>query len=256
MRTHSHSLKEKRHSLIIAGQRLSYRTLGAGPPLVMLHGYGVSGSLWLPTLPYLAQRHEVFVLDLPGHGHSSLSAPWQLRAVAPVVAQWLTSMQLAPIALLGQSMGGAIALQLTAENPGSVRQLILVSAAGLPLGVTLPQLAGRSVRSFFQHQNGRYPLALIRDMLHPRFRLLWRAAQEIVASDFRAEIAAVAKLVLPVLIIWGEEDILLPISLGYQLHAALPHATFVTLPRCGHRPMLAQPEKFSSIILQFLQTSQ
>jgi pimeloyl-ACP methyl ester carboxylesterase len=79
--------------------------------------------------------------------------------------------------------------------------------------------------------------------------LFWQTAQEMVHSDFRAEIAAVK---IPALIIWGKQDVLLPVSLGQALHAALPHATFIILPDSGHRPMLAHPELLSTMVLDFL----
>jgi pimeloyl-ACP methyl ester carboxylesterase len=71
-------------------------------------------------------------------------------------------------------------------------------------------------------------------------------------SDLRAELAVIAA---PTLIVWGERDALLPIALGRALNAALPHAMFISLPACGHRPMLAQPERFSQIVLDFLQAN-
>ena len=243
---------EKHHSLIIAGHHLYYREIGTGSPLVMLHGYGVSGYMWQRVLPYFAQHYHVFIVDLPGHGQTRARLPWQLRTIAPLLVQWLRQMEIAPVILMGQSMGGAIAIHITAEHPELVKQLVLVSAAGLPLEAQFAQLVVRSIRSATQ-RGGRYPLLLLRDVAQPRFRVLWQAAQEMTISDFRTEITTVAQLQLPTLIIWGEQDLLLPISLGYGLQAALPHATFITMPNSGHRPMLSEPEHFSRIVLQFLQ---
>jgi len=68
-------------------------------------------------------------------------------------------------------------------------------------------------------------------------------------SDFRAELA---RITTPTLIIWGERDVMLPIALGHALQEALPHATFMAMPHCGHRPMLAQPALFSKSVVAFL----
>ena len=245
------SVSEKSFTITIDGQSLYYRVIGSGSPLVLLHGYGVSGHVWERTLPYLSQQREVFVVDLPGRGWSKLTRSWCLREVAPVLATWLRYMQLPPIALTGHSMGGAIAIHLAAHAPQLVERLVLVNAAGMPLQANLPVLATRSVRSMLQPGGGSYPWPLVRDILRrPRLRLLWQAAQEMMSSDFRAELA---KITVPTLIIWGERDILLPISLGEALGAALPHAIFVRLPDCGHRPPLAQPEVFSRLVLEFLE---
>ncbi|HZR43675.1 MAG TPA: alpha/beta hydrolase [Ktedonobacteraceae bacterium] len=242
-------MMETVHHTTVAGHHLFYRTAGAGSPLVLVHGYGTSGALWLRVLPALAQRHKVFLVDLPGHGNSRLAGPWRLREMAPLLACWLRDMQLPPISLIGQSMGGAIALHLTALAPELVDRLILVSAAGMPLQASLPTLALRSTRSVFQPGSGGYPLRLLRDTLQPRPRVWWQSATEMIESDFREEIATIT---LPTLILWGERDLLLPIDLGRALHQALPDATFVSLPQSGHRPMLTQPAIFSQIVLDFL----
>jgi pimeloyl-ACP methyl ester carboxylesterase len=239
------------HLMIINGYQLSYRSAGSGLPLVLLHGYGTSGHLWQRTLPYLTQQRQVFVVDLPGHGRSKLSSPWQLREVAPLLATWLRQLELPPIALVGHSMGGAIAIHLTAYAPELVERLVLVDAAGMPLQAPLPVLAVRSVRSTFQPGGGGYPWPLVRDVLRrPRLRLLWQAAQQMMSSDFRTELA---RITIPTLILWGERDFLLPLEMGQALAMALPHASFLTLPNCGHRPPLTQPGLFSRLILDFLQ---
>jgi len=242
-------LAERTEFITIDHHRLYYRVAGGGPPLVLIHGFGVSGYVWQRALPYLAQQHEVFVVDLPGYGHSRTNGAWHLRDMAPLLAHWLQKLQLSPIALMGHSMGGAISIHLAAHAPELVSRLVLVNAAGIPLQTPLPALASRSFHSFFQPGNGSLPLPLVRDLLHPRIPLLWQTAQEMKRSDFRAELA---QITIPTLIIWGERDVMLPIALGHALQEALPHATFLMMPRCGHRPMLAQPALFSKSILAFL----
>lgn len=237
------------HVITIGGQRLYYRVAGIGPPLVLIHGYGVSGQMWNRCIPYLAQQKQIFIIDLPGHGRSTLSGAWRLREVAPLLAQWLRTLELPAAGLVGHSMGGAIAAHLAAHAPDLVARLVLVDAACLPLDRTLPVMITRSARSMIQHGGGSYPLTMLRDILKPRLRLLWQAAREMDSSDYTAELAA---LTLPTLIIWGERDVLLPLTLGKALAEALPHATFVTLPESGHRPPLAQPVEFSRLVLDFL----
>ncbi len=237
------------HIITIAGQRLYYRVAGSGPPLVLVHGYGVSGQMWNRSIPYLAEQRQVLIIDLPGHGHSTLSGTWRLREIAPLLAQWLQVMALSPVALVGHSMGGAIAAHLVAHAPNLVERLVLVDAACLPLDKALPIMMTRSARSILQRGGGSYPLPMLRDTLKPRLRILWQAAREMGNSDFRAELAS---LTLPTLIIWGERDILLPLALSHSLVEALPHAMFVTMPESGHRPPLSQPAEFSKLVLDFL----
>lgn len=249
-----HKLIETSHAIIIDGQRLYYRCVGEGPPLVLLHGYGMSGQMWQRCLPYLAQQHEVIVLDLPGHGRSGYMNSWQLRGIAPLLATWLRCIHLSSITLVGHSMGGAIAIHLAAYAPELIERLVLANAVGMPLKRKLPTLFASTLHSRLQPGRGGYPWPLIQDIFRrPRLRMLWRAAQQISSSDFRAELAT---LTMPTLIIWGEDDVLIPLSQGQALSAALPHARFVTVPNCGHRVPLSQPEKFSRHIMGFLHPSE
>ncbi|GAC1421999.1 MAG: alpha/beta hydrolase [Ktedonobacteraceae bacterium] len=239
-------------SMSLHGYRLHYRVIGVGSPLILIHGFGVSSHVWQRVVPYLAQEHQVFLVDLPGYGRSTYRetrASWRLREMAPLLAAWLQRMGLSSVHLMGHSMGGAIAIQLAAHAPEVVKSLLLVDAAGIPFRTTFLALAARSARSFVQLKNGSYPLPLIRDVLRPRIRLFWQGATQMVDSDFRAEIAT---LTMPALIIWGEHDVLVPISLGYELRDALPHAVFVPISNSGHRPMLAQPALMSGVVLAFL----
>ena len=239
--------------LRVKGYITAWQDSNSGPPLVLVHGYGVSGQMWNRCMPYLAQERQVYIVDLPGHGRSTLSGAWQLREIAPLLAQWLRRLELPPVALVGHSMGGAIAVHLAAYAPDLVERLVLVDAACLPLDRALPVMITRSARSMVQRGGGSYPLAMLRDTLKPRLRLLWQAAREMGSSDYTAELAT---LTLPTLIIWGERDVLLPLTMGKALAEALPHATFVTLPESGHRPPLSQPVEFSRLVLDFLSPTQ
>lgn len=249
MRSKDPPLETTVHTIRVADQSLSYRTVGTGQPLVLVHGYAASGHMWQLVLPYLAQHYQVFVVDLPGHGRSPLTGTWRLREVAPLLIRWLQEMRLPPVSLMGHSMGGAICIQMAAAAPEILRSVILADSAGLPLNAHLPKLVVRSVRSALQPGNGRYPMAMIRDMVRPRPRLWWQCARELVESDFSQEAARISA---PTLIIWGGRDVMIPINVGHTLNKAIPHASFEIIESCGHRSMIGQPDTFSKVVLDFL----
>jgi 3-oxoadipate enol-lactonase len=242
---------EAGHTTTIQGQRIYYRCLGSGTPLVLLHGYAATSLLWQRCLPFLAQQHQVIAIDIPGHGHSTYSGPWHLNDIAPLLVLLLRQLNLMPMAIMGHSMGGAIAIHLSAIAPDMVERLVLVDSTGVPLEAGMSTLAIRSIRSALTPQGGSsYPLSIQLGMLKPTPYLYWQVAQEMVKSDFRKELAS---LNLPTLIIWGKQDVLLPIQLGERLSKALPNAQFISIPDAGHRLPLSHPELFSRIILEFLQ---
>jgi pimeloyl-ACP methyl ester carboxylesterase len=243
--------REMGHTITIEGQRIYYRSFGSGTPLVLLHGYAATGLLWQKCLPFLAQQHQVIAIDIPGHGQSKLTGPWHLSDMAPLLALLLQQMDLMPAAVIGHSMGGAIAIHLSTLAPDMIERLVLVDSTGMPLEAGIPTLAARSVRSALTPQGGNsYPLSVQLGMLKLDPYLYWQVAQEMVKSDFRNELAS---LNLPTLIIWGEQDVLLPVELGERLSKALPHAQFMRIPDAGHRLPLSHPELFSRIVLEFLQ---
>jgi pimeloyl-ACP methyl ester carboxylesterase len=233
----------------IEGYRLHYRIAGHGPPLVLIHGYGVSGYVWQRVWPYLVEHHKVVIVDLPGYGRSTYTGEWQLRTMAPLLADLLQRLDLSQVSLLGHSMGGAIAIHLADYAPEMVEHLVLIDSAGLPLQDNLSTLALRGLRSLLQRESGGYPPRLVLDVLRPHTRLLWQNAQEMMRSDFSSELARVK---VPTLIMWGARDLLLPLQLGYDLNKSIPHSQLVVLPQSGHRPMLTQPQEFSRIALEFL----
>src|SRR5437667_5924720 len=123
MKPNSKMVMETSQCVMISGQCLFYRVAcvpcatGMGSPLVLLHGYGVSGAIWQRVLPLLVQNYQVIVVDLPGYGRSQFTGTWRLREIAPLLARWLQQMELRPVVLIGHSMGGAIAIHLTASVP-------------------------------------------------------------------------------------------------------------------------------------------
>src|SRR5205823_10179299 len=113
----------------VNGLKLYYETRGLGRPLILLHGGLMSGEMFGPVLPQLAERHQVFVVDLQGHGRTAdIDRPIDVRLMAGDIAALIEHLGLASPDVVGYSLGGGVALQTAAKYPKKVRRLVMVSA--------------------------------------------------------------------------------------------------------------------------------
>jgi len=108
--------------------RLHVESMGRGPALVLLHGFALHGGLFAPLVPAFAKRHRVHVVDLPGHGHSAPIDPWTLDAVVAALERAFATQQ-QPLAVMGWSLGGVIALAWALAHPDRLRKLVLVGTS-------------------------------------------------------------------------------------------------------------------------------
>jgi pimeloyl-ACP methyl ester carboxylesterase len=240
--------------------RMRYFVGGDGPPLVLVHGLGGAASNWNELVPALARRHRLLVPDLPGHGGSSaLPAVSGLGAFADRVALVAERERMLPAAVVGHSLGGAIALRWTLRRPGDVAALVLAASAGLSIG----NVWGRQLLSIFSMvRPGRLaahrrswvarspllrrlvfgvvsvadPLALTNDavegflaaqLLHTDIDAAWQALR---GDDAREELDGVQ---CPALVLWGADDAQLPLDDAFEYTRRL-HARLRVIPGCGH----------------------
>ena len=248
---------------------LSYHRAGSGDLLVLIHGLGATWRIWRPILPALAERYEVLAVDLPGFGGSPPTDRADVTAYADVVADLAGR----PFHAVGSSMGGGIALELgrrgvaqsvTAFAPvgfwGPVArrwcQLAVTSgrSAARTLGPVLPRLvgtkAGRAVA--FGLYYGRPaqvdPVTGVEDANALAEAPGFTAARRSFATHRFSDPGALHGI--PVTIVWGERDYILPVRQARAAEAALPHARHVRLPRCGHLPFGDDPDTCVDLIRQ------
>lgn len=251
--------------------RLHAETTGAGPALVLVHGWGLHSGIWTPLLPALARRFEVTCVDLPGHGLSpAATTPLDLEAMAEAVAA------VAPpgAAWLGWSLGGQVALAaaLAGRMTGPLVLVAttpcFVAARDWPCGVAPEVLDGfarslaadhaKALRDFLalQLRGDRRAAALLRLL---RAALAERPAPDAAAlrdglailagTDLRDRLGGIDQ---PALVIAGARDRLTPADAGRRLAAALPGARCVVLPDAAHAPFLAAPGAFTADLADFL----
>ena len=269
----------------VDGRRTRVRVDGDpdNPPVLLLHGVGRSLEDWATQWERLSGAYRVITLDIPGFGFSSRpSEPMTLRALAQGVVETLDVLgEPRPLHVIGNSLGGAVALQLLEMQPHRVASLVLVNSAGFGREVTLllrmltlpvigrvatrrttragARMLERAIfadRSLASRQRIEHAIAIGRQpdrgvVMHEIAREL--ASGRGVKPGWRNELSRTAtRQSRPTLIIWGDRDRVLP---AHQLDAArriMPHAKTHLFTGVGHMPQIERPDEFADVVLGFL----
>ncbi|WP_018347409.1 alpha/beta fold hydrolase [Longispora albida] len=247
-----------------------YERRGAGSPLVLLHGIGHHWQAWAPVLDGLAARHDVIAIDLPGFGASAGIDRYEMSHVVGRLAEFFTELGVERPHVAGNSLGGALALELAAA--GHVASATALDPAGfwsrLEFGYTAGVLVGYRMLSFapralirrtlrtarlrrissalFYGRPGQLdPEVLFSDMMALRSgRAFTRVARAGIGYQFTGSPAS------PVTVAWGTKDRILRPRQADRARERLPEARHVWLPGCGHLPMYDDPELVTRTILE------
>ena len=217
---------------------------GDGPPLVMVHGVASRAADAAPLFRALSRTHRIYALDLLGYGKSDQprDADYSVRMQADVVRGFMDTLRIRQADVLGISMGGWVALTVAAEHPERVRRLVLVSSAGLPYPTTLHERSFSAnnldeLRASIALQTDRtVPTFILRDLLRRSKRKAWVVRRSMSAMLTRRETleGRLKRVTMPVLLVWGTRDRIVPISVAAAMQREMPHARLVALEGCGH----------------------
>lgn len=274
----------------IHGHRRAFRIAGSGPVIVMLHGVGDSSTTWEPVHAKLAQRFTVIAPDLLGHGESDKPhADYSLASFANGLRDLLTVLEIDRVTLVGHSFGGGLAAQFAYQYPQFVERLVLVSAGGVTKDVSLAlRLAAMPM--------GAEALSVLRvPGAVPAVELASRALGNVVGSTrFGRDIASLPRLIgglrkpgavaafartlrgvvdtrgqfvtmldrtylmpgLPVQIIWGEDDQIIPVSHARAAHEQIPGSRLEIFQQSGHVPHDTDPDRFVATIEKFIDSTE
>ena len=225
--------------------RIHYFEGGAGEPLVLVHGLGGRALDFAPIMPALARDHRVFALDLLGYdGSDRPDVDYSVTLETGILRQFLDSQGLTRVDLAGWSMGGWIAMQYAAQRPERVRRLVLLDSAGLKFTPTfdLHLLAPhtmtdiRELEKLLTPRPGRVPAFILRDFLRQKRAEDWMIERTVANMTTGRELmdGKLANVTMPVLIVWGKQDVLTPLSAAEALRREMPQSALVVLDGCGH----------------------
>lgn len=273
--------------LELHGDRFAYRDAGSGDEaLLLIHGMAGSSETWRGVIPQLAKKYRVIAPDLLGHGQSAKPrSDYSLGAFAVWLRDLLDELGISRATVVGQSLGGGVAMQFAYQHPDYCQRLVLISSGGLgpDVGWTLRLLSapgaelllpiiapppivtvGNKVRSWFSE----------RGIQSPRGAETWSAYSSLSDSqtrqaflrtlrsvvDYRGQsVSALNRLHLtsdlPTMVIWGDQDRIIPIEHGYSVAEARPGCRLEVLPGVGHFPHVERPGEVADLIDDFVSTT-
>jgi pimeloyl-ACP methyl ester carboxylesterase len=222
--------------------RIHYLIGGDGPTLLLLHGHPSKALEWGPLLYRLTNAHKVIAIDFVGYGESDApDVDYNISTQANVALGLLDALGIWQTDILGFSMGGWIALKVATDHRDRVRRLILVDSAGLtfPTTLTADSFVPRTLTEFREmerlHSDRRLPDFVAKDLLRvsqDRSWVLQRMGSSLLS--FREALdGRLGNLNMPILVIWGKEDRLIPYTVA-RFQRELPGAKLVTIESCGH----------------------
>ncbi len=264
------------------GVKINYYEAGQGPPVILLHGFGACAYTWRFLAPELAKDHRVFTIDLKGYGLSDKpeDGKYAVSDQADLVAAFIRQKDLHDLVIMGHSMGGGVTLmtylKVREDQPARVKRLVLIDSAGYPqklpwfiwlaqapvLGsvggkLVSPRTAAAMVlRKCYYHKDRiteeQIDTYAYYGSLPGAREAVTQTARQLVPDDIDALTARYKTISVPVLIIWGADDEVVPLSVGKNFKRDIPGSELVILPECGHIPLEEEAGATQQAIAAFL----
>lgn len=272
----------------IHGQRVHYRRGGDGPVLLLVHGITSSLRTWDAVFDRLAEHHTVIAPDLPGHGRSDKpKGDYSLGSYAGALRDLLVLLGIQRATIVGHSLGGGIAMTFSYQFPERVDRMVLVDSGGLGEEVSvalraatlpgaelaLPFLFGPVTQTALSAAGsvlGRFGLKAspnTRGLIEGLESLGDGAARRAFVQTARSvldsrgqRVDALGRLYLaeelPILLIWGQHDPIIPLSHAERAIELVPHARFEVFPGAKHFPFNDDPDRFVEVVADFVKTTE
>lgn len=247
--------------------RVHYFVGGQGKPLLLVHGLGARAEDWAPEIPQYAKHgFRVYAIDLLGCGRTSRpNISYSIQQQADLVNGFLDTMHLEQVDIAGWSMGGWVSLLYTLNHPQRVDRLVVMDSAGLLFEATFgpsifepktPQQLAELTALLTPHPD-RLPGFVTRDVLRRMGRNAWvihRTVKTMLAGQDLLD-GRLGQIHVPVLIVWGAQDTLIPPSSGEQMHKDMPQSVLELYQGCGHIAPLNCADRIVPNVRQFLDSS-
>jgi pimeloyl-ACP methyl ester carboxylesterase len=254
------------YSMILDGQKVHYLEGGTGDPIVLVHGLGASAqNNWRNLMPiFVRGGHHVYAMDLLGYGESATPADrtYSIAEEAKFVEAFLDAKRLDRVAVAGVSMGGWIAAAVALDQPQRVTRLVLIDSAGLSftpdfdLALFTPQNRAQvdAQMAILTPDPWRIPGFVKDDLVRRSARHAWVIRRSLAAMQTGADLLdqRFPSLKMPLLLVWGKQDVLTPLDIGQRMHQAAPQSVLEVYDGCGHLAVETCVDRIAPRISTFL----
>jgi pimeloyl-ACP methyl ester carboxylesterase len=246
--------------------RVHYFVGGRGTPLLLIHGLGARSEDWTPQMPMYAKRgFRVYAVDLLGCGRTDRpDIAYTIGQQVDVIQEFLTAVHVERADVAGWSMGGWVALQFALQHPERVNRLVAMDSAGLKFDTKLrpdilepnnvPELERLEAVLMARHYYipGFVERDLLRTMQSNR-AVVHRTLESLLREegDFAERLS---QLKMPVLLVWGQQDELIPPSAGKKMHQAIPQSVLHLYSGCGHMGPATCADRMVPQVMKFLRS--
>ena len=246
--------------LTVKGCRIRLRRSGSGPSMVYLHGAD-GAALIAPFMTKLSEQYDLLVPEHPGYGQSE-EIDWleNIHDLAYFYLDLFDHLKLGEIHLVGSSIGGWLAMEIAVRNPERIRSMTLVGPAGIrapgaqPGDIFLWSHEQLVANLFHSRAIVERVLALPVTEADQDIRLKNRHTTALLAWEPRLHDPHLAKWIhranMPVRIVWGAQDKVMPLAWGQKLVELMPHASLQVFDQCGHLPQIEYPEAFCAAVAE------
>ena len=250
---------------------LHQQTFGTGKPIVLVHGWAMHSGIWYDFAMQLAQHYQVTCIDLPGHGHSDNLDSFTLEQVADALVDAVADEQ---SCWLGWSLGATVVMDIAHRYPERVNSLVLM--AGNPHFTCIEQWPGMKVElleAFAEQLTLDVPTTLLRFLSLqvaqlPDYKVLLKNLKAAIMARAMPNIdtlqgglsilkqadlrPALAKVKMPILVLLGTRDTIVPVTVGESIKALAPSIQLVVIDKAGHVPFLSHPQIVLETITNFM----
>ncbi|MBT3783381.1 alpha/beta hydrolase [bacterium] len=277
-------MRVEKKSLVVDGVRLAFEEYGTGEVILFLHGFGASSYSWRPVARSIAEQwgKRCICLDLMGFGESDkpVHEKYTIDRHASLITHFLQSLEISSLSLAGHSYGGGVSLVLlhrhdAGKTPFQIQNLILVSSPCFPMPTPdfikllsiplLPRLLLKIIPSrtvvfraiTYDLPELKRSSATVTEYAEcmkkkGAHRALINSAKHISPPNLEEIVLWYSKISIPVLLLWGNRDLLIPLKIGKRLNKEIPHSELQIIADCGHIPQEQYPDITTNLISNFV----